>query len=128
MTEDELLLHDLFTTALEGGIGYWSRCKAYHWATRDGAPALDAYAVVVEVERDGEPEHRIDLGTIKLGLQRLHDDLVTVGGWDDAKKAPSHDKFPLSRITWANVMDETYDADDADAVVQAGLFGEVVYG
>lgn len=33
---DQLLL-DLFTTALEGGINYWSVCHTYHWSNEDGS-------------------------------------------------------------------------------------------
>lgn len=33
-------LHGIFTTALEGGIGYWSECSKYHWHL---PPVIDKY-------------------------------------------------------------------------------------
>jgi len=37
-TEERLeFLHGIFTTALEGGIGYWSVCDAYHWGDKAAA-------------------------------------------------------------------------------------------
>jgi hypothetical protein len=32
--------HYLFTTALEGGIGYWSNCQEYHWSKPDESVAM----------------------------------------------------------------------------------------
>lgn len=52
------MLCDLFTTALEGGIGYWSSASAYHWSNDDGTPDLDGfYAEIEDDEADGK-EHR----------------------------------------------------------------------
>lgn len=33
--ERKKFFHMMFTTAMEGGIGYWSVCDGYHWAIHD---------------------------------------------------------------------------------------------
>ncbi|MFM1966787.1 MAG: hypothetical protein RL134_2512, partial [Actinomycetota bacterium] len=30
------VLHDVFVTAMEGGIGYWSGCSSYRWSLDGG--------------------------------------------------------------------------------------------
>jgi hypothetical protein len=39
--------HYLFTTALEGGIGYWSNCQEYHWSKSDES-------AVIQIQSSGE--------------------------------------------------------------------------
>ena len=127
-------LFDLFVTALEGGIGYWSVCKTYHWTKQPGAEKLPVdkaqdlygfYAVVVETdpsEGDTPKTHRIDAAVLSLGLRRLREGKVTFGNapWDAV----------VQRNLWHQCHDEdgNYDAGDADIVVQAGLFGDIIFG
>lgn len=57
-------LHGIFTTALEGGIGYWSRCSEYHWrrdvddpGTADFSDLCDIdgfYATIVSASVDSD--------------------------------------------------------------------------
>ena len=119
-------LHAVFTTALEGGIGYWSRARSYHWATADDSVLLVAgeddllgfYAEIEESEEDGLPRHIINRQTIVQGLQRLADGTVTSGGqpWDRGV------------LSVARIVRDDYDSNVADDVVQAGLFGDIKYG
>jgi hypothetical protein len=112
------MLWYLFVTALEGGIGYWSVCSKYHWRTEGGEDDLDGfYADVEETEEDAPVAHRIDADTILRGLVHF--------------AQPGDGYRHVREVARAILMgdDEVdYDADDADAIVQAGLFGEVVYG
>lgn len=130
---DQFLL-DVFCTALEGGIGYWSECSAYHWMI--GPPADDIerpslqdhagfYADIVELyeltnpdDDDSGTRHRINRVVMADGLRRA----ATV--WRDQLRW-STEPPPLV------VTDDTdwdFDAGDADMIVQLGLFGEVRYG
>ena len=117
-TERDQLFLDIFTTALEGGIGYWSWCDEYHWSNEDGTDDVRGFfALIQESEEDGK-SLRIDRSVIAKGYR-----LASVGEWRD-------------RINWSSekpplVPDEDgwdCDAGDADCIVQLGLFGEVVYG
>ena len=111
-------LHGLFTTALEGGIGYWSVCTQYRWSLPDGEDDLDGFfATVEETETDDAPTHRIDAACILRGLLFF--------------AQPGKGYGHVRRVARAVLMgdeDVDYDAEDADCIVQAGLFGEVVYG
>lgn len=117
-------IHDIFTTALEGGIGYWSECCTYHWSK--GGPDHEAdlvgfYAYIEETEsgEDDPTVHRIDREVILRGLSRLF-----TGDYRGLHPSTA------GRIMGAALGGDagSIDASDADCVVQIGLFGEVVYG
>lgn len=119
---DQLML-DLFTTALEGGIGYWSQCGKYKHLDAEmmNDPSL-YFAIIREMGDDDEseasPEWIINHSVMRAGYHKA------TAGWRD-KLNWSADKPPI-------VVDEDtdwdYDAGDADMIVQLGLFGEVRYG
>jgi hypothetical protein len=117
---------DLFTTALEGGIGYWSECSQYHWSneSHDGRVVREDhkgfYAVITESEEDdGDHEHTINREVMARGYRH-----ATSAEWRN-KLAWSSAKPPL---VVGPDTDWDYDASDADMIVQLGLFGTVVYG
>lgn len=122
-TAYDTFLHDLFVTALEGGIGYWSTCSRYRWAKPDGDPQnpvsdlVGFHAVIEETEDDDKPEHRIDRDLIIKGLAGLKDAL-------------GEDSERYQRIKAAEKARDCgqLDAEDADVVVQVGLFNDIVYG
>lgn len=122
---DQLML-DLFTTALEGGIGYWSVCSEYHWCNEDGTEDLRGFFAIIEDSEDmpEDPDDyecnpiRIDRSTMVMGYELARTD------WRD-RISWSCDKPPF--IPSAD-NDWDYDAGDADVIVQLGLFGEVRYG
>jgi hypothetical protein len=116
MNRDQLLL-DLFTAALEGGIGYWSAAARYKWMLPDGTEDRQGFNALI-VEDDVGDEHLIDRSVMVRGLTLAATD------WRD-------------RLAWSTepppvvITEETewdYDAGDADMIVQLGLFGDVVYG
>lgn len=143
-------LHSIFTTALEGGIGYWSAAEEYHWGTDGGVKIVDDldgfYAILDSAEDDWGVEEayiaeigevslitetqslRVDLTVMERGVNLLVDKVI--------EAAKSEDDVPFSRkylrqfvIQWlTDGEDGDSDADVADMVVQLGLFGEVVYG
>ncbi len=115
MSAYDNLLHALFTTALEGGIGYWSECEKYHWST-DGGDTEDLrgfYAIIVEAgDGDGDVKRLINRQVMAHGYK------LATGEWRDRVQWSSGENPP--RV----VTDETdwdFDAGDADIIVQLGL-------
>jgi hypothetical protein len=111
--EDEFI-RDIFTTALEGGIGYWSACALYRW---DTVQPNEFVAVIHELDPDDDetadehgygPAINIDHAVIVAGLTKMAE------------------KYPQQFLDI--VKDEDYDAGDADIIVQLAIFGEVKYG
>ena len=102
-------LTDVFTTALEGGIGYWSECSYYRWENEQRA--------VIEDIEDERKEYTITLDTIAKGIG------VIVKG--------DHVYQDLKNLIRNGSLDNDasdIDAEGADCIVQAGLFGRVIYG
>jgi len=116
---------DLFTTALEGGIGYWSTCSVYRWSVDvDGRQeqAEDFIAVITETEDEDEPEHVIDYHVVRRGANRLYKHLIDLG--DSANQYHLRAMRDLARGNWDDL---DFDADTADMAVQLGLFNEIRY-
>lgn len=100
-------LHDILTTAVEGGINYWA---ALHVVSRDDD--LNVLSVVLsDAEDDDEPQLIVNRDTIIKGIENIFND-----------KQLSHIHARLLKGE-----DFDYDADDADMIVQYGLFGQLVY-
>jgi len=117
------LLHGIFVTALEDGIGYWCEIETYRWSKDKGETEdLDSfYAEVIPEGEDGE--RRIDADVIQRGLEMLSD--------PKKYKVARTNKETHKICVVAHLADEDegdIDADVADAIVQAGLFEEVIYG
>lgn len=115
---DQLYL-DVFTTALEGGIGYWSRCSDYHWTkTPGGEPDFRGFRALITDSEDDDKAYVINRPVIERGFSRIIDGEVGVGSW-------------IRQAVWlANAELDACPIDStvADCIVQAGLLGEVVYG
>ena len=122
-TERDQLYFDLFVTALEGGIQYWASVLAYRWrlprvegadpAAERGEDLNGFRAIVVDADDSGD-RHTIDRAVIARGFN-----LAKARDGEVGKRFRTADRDP---------EDSDFDADDADLVVQLGLFGEVVYG
>jgi len=123
-------LRDVITTALEGGVGYWSVCEHYQWVAEDGTvyvpvrgemrrePEAETYA---EIRDTGEPSSdlkRVDVELIEAGLAKIGESGFRL---NDQQRSGI---LLADRESDAGMID----SDDADAIVQAGLFGEIVYG
>lgn len=92
-------LRSLLITAVEGGIGYWAEVRNY----RPDAGTVE----VRDVEERGR-WRKVTTKTLLAGLDAC---------------AVKH-----RHITARWLQDRIGDADIGDAVLQAGLFGEIVYG
>lgn len=120
-TDRDLALNGVFTTALEGGIGYWSTCSRYKWGVTDpadptGKRLVEALDFVAVIQEDGT-EYVIDRGVIARGIREAK----KRGNW-----ATYHARA-LNDLTFGKWEDLDYDADTADLIVQMGLFGEYRY-
>lgn len=122
-------LSDIITTAVEGGTGYWAQVSQYQYVMdgevcvcvgkRVGDGARAVLHPLLEDDSGYEVEgHEITPNVIAKGLG-----IVGTAG------------FGLNRDTRAAILlgnrendAGEIDADGADAIVQAAIFGEVVYG
>jgi len=112
-TEREEYLDDILTTAVEGGIGYWSIGRNYVWS--DDGPAT---VEIREEEEEEGPWHLVDRSAIRKGIAlvlsgdtRVHESYV-----DTLRKAER--ELDSCEI----------DGELADIIVQAAILGDVVYG
>ena len=116
---DELIEH-ILCTAFEGGITYWAKnvscedredmLKVKGWKHEYLTKTKKKDAVMyIHDMYDGE-KHPITKKSIIKALEQMCK--------------------PENKCTkaLARILDETYDADDADIAVQMACFGEVVYG
>lgn len=145
-------LHSMFTTALEGGIGYWSVADEYHWGYREQgtddwkSDTEGFYAILESAEEDwgvaeafiaetGETQAitetqslRVDITVIERGVNLLVDKVIEATKSEDPDAPFSRKYLRQFVIQWlTDCEDGDSDADVADFVVQLGLFGEVVY-
>lgn len=126
-SEEHEMLRDWFTTAFEGGIGYWARAETYRWDVADPAE-VQAVIVPADAEDDEFERTTVTLATIKDGLVKIAAGETT---------AP-HRLVGLCTVILREIgrgtrwldLDEAsdFDADDADAVVQIAVLGSLVYG
>lgn len=99
-TKEQLI--DIAITAVEGGINYWAAVRNYN---PDKGTAL-----VYEFDGDNEivKKHNLNLSVIRKGLSL----------------ALNHEHEHIRFIAVTDIPD----AEEADIIVQLGLFGEIVYG
>ena len=126
-TPERKALHAIFVTALEGGIGYWSTATSYKWSNEDGDDLLGFHADIFETEEVDEDEEDAAIPTRRIDAQVVARGLIALA---TSKKGPFRDlciRILLGGQTADDALGEC-DADAADAIVQMGLFGEIVYG
>lgn len=131
-------LSDVVITAVEGGIGYWFRGLEYRHNQPGGAfiagyitdevgdcdrmgdgygySATDDHAEQATCEDCIAATTLIDSDTVALGIQRILSGEVGIRG------------DLLRQVQTLTTEDPNVDSDAADCIVQAGLFGELVYG
>lgn len=154
--EREQFYADLITTAIEGGIGYWSQTSQYQW-TDDGQvrrcvgalvpDTTDTRATihVINDEEDGYEAEGVEITTDTIakafGILRraeVREDTRPQSYYHGKQRtynAETGEDMYLSGTYRARLLamyndfeDADFDADDADNIVQIGLFGKVVYG
>ena len=117
-------LTDVLITAVEGGINYWALVADY---VPEGEPekrGVTLWETEDDPEGNGEGV-RVTLDTIASGIAKIRANKE--GKFDFAHAHNSYwVQFWVANRT--NGDDGDYDAGIADCILQAGLFGEVVYG
>tara|TARA_R100000008_G_scaffold15603_2_gene7598 strand:+ start:324 stop:704 length:381 start_codon:yes stop_codon:yes gene_type:complete len=112
------LCWSVFVTALEGGIGYWSQCHRYRWADANGEPDHIGFHALIDDEGHTEGLRCIDSDVMAKGFMKLMDDSVKLSSAIRGRMLAA----------WFSPRDADFDAEDADVVVQLGLYGEVIFG
>jgi hypothetical protein len=114
------LIEDILCTAFEGGITYWANNVSV--PDQDDARKLKCW------------KHEYLTKTKKKdAVMYIHDTYssdkhpITKKAIIDALQKMDNPKYKYTK-TLGRILDETYDAWDADIVVQTACFGEVVYG
>lgn len=107
----------VFVTAMEGGVNYWFRARVYRWNANGKDDLYGFHAYGVPLEEDNE--RLVDRETVLRGIAAVcgDDDIGLHERWRDQ----------IRRAVGSGDAGDI-DADLADNIVQAGLFGKVVYG
>lgn len=136
-------LHYMFTTALEGGIGYWSCAAEYHWSKNEPGVAsgpeqkrleedLDGFYAILEssdddwgvqeafVSETGEVQAitetqslRVDIAVIERGWNLFVDKVIAATKSEDPKADFSRPYFRQAIVQWLTDMED----GDSDADV-----------
>jgi len=103
-------MYDILTGAFEDdAIDYWAETKDY---TRDSDMDIIEWKILEYDERDGkEHKYTLTINTIEKGIRRILN--------PDFEVDPSIKQWILSK---------DMDSSCYDYIIQAGLFGELVYG
>lgn len=117
--ERKEFLADILSAAVEGGIGYWAQVRDYTWGTDLGLHSLEGPGAFATVQIK-----------VKGGWKKVNADTIATG--IIAIKGPdfqvNHDLRGTILAADAENDATELDAEAADAIVQAALFGELVYG
>jgi hypothetical protein len=128
LSVSDQILFDVFTTALEGGINYWAGVVEYNIWLKDDAGTTSLphnedlkgfFAIIIDNEDEDEKLIAIDRELIFEGLVACATKAVPFCGPRTRE---------VARLLLLSDSDVDFDAGDADCFVQAGLFGQVVYG
>lgn len=121
MTVREQFLSDVITTAIEGGIGYWSVCLQYQYEGNvvviDGKDYGGGTRATIS-PLDTDDIWHVTPDTIARGISVIRE------REDFCRLAIRDTILAASRENDGGEID----ADGADVIVQAALFGELVYG
>jgi hypothetical protein len=106
----------IITTAVEGGINYWSHVSDYQWEW-DTAMNFTSASVTVH-EDESDDEFVIDIDKVASAIGKL------VAGNVQVRNSL------LATLKEANRENEggEIDADLADIIIQVACFGEIIYG
>ena len=119
-------IKELLIGALEGGSNYWAIFRAepdyVKSVTRE-----DIETYNMEISQYYYPEYSIEHPNFRLQVRDVEDEgthLVTLKDLEESiriicKKYPNHLK---------SIIEEDWDAETSDALLQCAIFNEVIYG
>lgn len=112
---------DIIITAVEGGTNYWAYSREYSWAKDDEDPTLTR-AQLCDMEAydtDEEKWHNVTTSTIAHAYYTIR---------KDSNLGISSQARARFGCAFEDLDAGDLDANDADTIVQIGLFGKVIYG
>ena len=134
----ERMLRDCLVTAVEGGINYWawvdSEWNETIWGDNgtftvdirehDDEDEVEIFGFAgVHVTEAAGPKHTLNTEVMLRGFQKILSGEVQCGLRDQIWQSLNEDaEFAIEKRNFAG------DADECDCIVQAGLFGDIVYG
>ncbi len=125
---DDGALAGVVCTAVEGGVSYWCRVSRYQWKEEAGrlrAASARLHPSERLVGFDGVlPVHELTPEVVRVGLDRIA--AVEPGG-AGALDWNSEDVERVRRACAEDPELPDLDAGLADAIVQVGLFGKVLF-
>jgi len=113
---------DVLVTAIESGIGYWADVKDYDWKEDNDGNMIAVSAMVKLTNEDDEED-------ILKGWHPLTPELVRTGIARILREKESYGK-EFRAMVYADKQDRdacNIDANDADVIVQVGLFGKEIF-
>lgn len=132
--EREQFLADIITGAIEGGTGYWAKVYRYKWV--DLPPAEVNALIVTEEDCEASDEWiaahpgSSNKDWLSEHGKLINCDLIARGIGRIVRREVGVNSTIRGYILYGNAENDAgeIDADAADVIVQAGLFGELVYG
>ena len=100
-------IQDLFITACEGGVNYWCDINDYDYKNTTATYDIKEQGLPSEFSKQGAISDK----TIVAGIKALQDMNTS-----------------FSRAALADIINEEFDAETGDIVLQLGLFGNVIFG
>lgn len=98
-------MYDILTDALESGsIDYWSETISY---LRDGNNKVFEWAI----KDEDENKHYLSSSSVERGIKRMF-----------------RSDFKIDENILKNIIEKEFDDECYDSIIQAALFGELLYG
>lgn len=121
-------LGDVITGAVEGGTGYWAQVSQYQYVYKGTVRVCVGEKVGDEPRAVLHPLNDDESGYVAEGREVTLDVIAhgigVIEGGEIVRDSMKTQILRASRENEAGYLD----ADDCDVIVQAGLFGEVIYG
>ena len=118
--EFDSIVSSIHCSAIEGGsygIGYWCDVLSYKWDEKDDTKFKSVIQMHEEYEDHRQLKYTINRDVIILGIKRIATGELKV-----------NDRYVQKCAALLVTGEADMDADDADIIVQAGLFNEVIFG
>jgi len=110
----EQFLADILIGAIEGGTGYWASVSRY----KHDCPPGETHATIHDLEDDEKP-YEVTPRVVAHGLQVILEPDSSIN---------NQLRAIIREANATNDAGGQFDSECADVVVQAGLFGKVIYG
>ena len=107
ITTNKQLINDLFTTACEGGINYWCELNNYDYKNTTSDYIIHTNDAPSDITKQGT----ISDQTIIAGINALQE---------------MNNSFSKGALN--DIVNEDFDAETGDVILQLGLFGKIIFG